>query len=157
MRGVTVVIAVVALILVVGVPPAAGEAPEIEARAALWTKAFNAGDVEGVASLYTENAHVMPPNGEMARGREAVRASFSSMIDADLTGELESVEANASGELAYRVGKYVVKSGDGTVVDRGKFIEIWEKVDGQWMIDADIWNSSLPVPGAEEDSSESPE
>ena len=38
------------------------------------------------------------------------------------------------------------------VNDRGKFVEVWKKqADGKWKVEADIFNSDLPVaaPSAE--------
>ena len=34
---------------------------------------------------------------------------------------------------------------DGELADRGKFIEIWRLVDGEWKITNDIFNSDLPA------------
>jgi hypothetical protein len=33
---------------------------------------------------------------------------------------------------------------DGTTGDRGKFIEIWRQVDGEWKISNNQFNSDLP-------------
>jgi hypothetical protein len=40
---------------------------------------------------------------------------------------------------------------EGNLLDRGKYIEIWTKVDGKWLIHRDIWNSSLPQPETDDD------
>jgi ketosteroid isomerase-like protein len=32
----------------------------------------------------------------------------------------------------------------GKVVDRGKYIVIWKREQGQWKLHRDIWNTSMP-------------
>lgn len=122
------------------------EGPDLAARAEAWEEAFVAGDIEGVAALYTEDARLMPPNAGMAQGRQAVIEIFSQM--AGLQVDLEGVETATSGDIGYRVGTYLLTTEDGTVVDRGKFIETWRLVDGRWMITNDIWNGDMPAAGA---------
>ncbi len=141
-----------ALLLTVAVaacyPPAAEESAEIAALSDQWEAALNAGDIDALMALYTEDSRLMPPNAEMGQGLEAVRASFGEMIGAGLKGELETVEAIASGDVGYHVGTYVLKTADGMEVDRGKFIEVWRQVAGDWKIANDIWNSDMPAAGS---------
>lgn len=118
-----------------------------------WEDALNAGDVDTLVSLYTDNARVLPPNAELAAGAEAVRAEFGAMVDAGLAGDLTSIETRQAGDIGYNVGIYTLVGPDGGSVDRGKFIEIWRRgADGQWRISNDIWNSDLPAarPAGEE-------
>lgn len=116
---------------------------------AKWNALMNAGDLDGLAQMYTEDARVMPPNGVLQTGHDAVRASFGGLIDANITGELTSVEFRGSGDVAYNLGTYVLKAG-GETIDEGKWIETWQRgADGVWRISNDIWNSSLPVAAPE--------
>ncbi len=124
--------------------PRAQESSALAERAEAWQDAFNARDIEAVAALYTEDARMMPPNGPMGTGREAVRADLQGLLDAGLTGTLETLETVVAGDLGYRVGTYVLNAPDGSVADKGKFIEIWRLVDGTWKISRDIYNSDLP-------------
>jgi hypothetical protein len=49
--------------------------------------------------------------------------------------------------------------GKGHVIDKGKYVEIWKKENGEWKIYADIWNTSLPPAPAKKRilSAESPQ
>ena len=124
-------------------PQGAQDSPEIATGSRAWNEALNAGDIESVAALYTQDARILPPNAEMATGHEAVREIFGGMIDAGLGGSLTTVEAKASGDIGYHVGNYVLEAADGTMVDKGKFIETWKLVDGSWKISNDMFNSDL--------------
>jgi ketosteroid isomerase-like protein len=124
-------------------PPA--DPSVIHARSAEWEAALNAGDVEAVVALYESDARLLPPNAEIQTGPDAVRAIFGGMIDAGLTGKLNSMETQVAGDYAYNVGKYILTVGD-TVVDTGKYMETWHRGDdGQWRYTNDIWNSDMPV------------
>jgi len=141
-----------ALLLAVAVaacyPPAAEESAEIAALSHQWEASLNAGDIDAIMALYTEDSRLLPPNAEMGQGLEAVRAAFGEMIGAGLKAEFETVEAIAGGDVGYHVGTYVLKTADGMEVDRGKFIEVWRQVNGDWKIANDIWNSDMPAAGA---------
>jgi ketosteroid isomerase-like protein len=135
-------------VIVVGIacaPPAAQESPELAAKSVAWEEAMNSADVEAVVALYSEDARLMPPNAETGQGHDAVRAAFGEMIDAGLSIELKTTEAMAAGNLGTRIGSYVLTSADGNEVDRGKYIETWEEVGGEWVITNDIWNSDVAV------------
>jgi ketosteroid isomerase-like protein len=134
---------------------ACNQAPEtadpsvITSRGEIFEQSLNAGDIDTIASLYTEGARLMPPNGESAFGPDAVRAIFGGMIEAGFTGELTSLEARVIGDVGYNVGAYKLFA-NGEIVDTGKYMETWQRGDdGQWRYTNDIWNSDLPVPAPE--------
>ncbi len=126
-------------------PVTTGPDAEIADLSDRWEQALNAGDVDALAALYADDARVLAPNAEMAVGQEAVRAAFGEMVAAGWGGELTTIEAQSSGDLGYNVGTFVLETKDGGLVDRGKFIEIWQRIDGQWRITNDIWNSDAPA------------
>ena len=126
----------------------AGDPALITSRAAEWDVALNAGDIDAVAALYTDNARLLAPNAEMTVGLDGIRATFGGMIDAGLSGKLTGVEARVSGDIGYRVGRYALSAG-GKEVDVGKFVETWERgTDGVWRISNDIYNSDRPASSA---------
>ncbi len=110
-----------------------------------WQEAMNAGDVESLVALYAEDARLMPPNYEATVGREAVKMTFGAMIDAGLSIELDVVETQSSGDVAYNIGNYKLMA-DGAVTDQGKYVETWRRgSDGVWLMTNDIWNSDMPA------------
>lgn len=135
------------LILIVaacGQASAPSDPSVITSRSEAWEAALNAKDVDAVAALYTDDARLMPPNTATTTGQDAVRAAFGGMIDADISADLTSVEAQVSGGFGYNTGTYELMSGD-DVVDTGKYMEIWTRGnDGEWRIANDIWNSDNP-------------
>jgi uncharacterized protein (TIGR02246 family) len=124
---------------------------ELAAGNTRWMGTFNDEAIDDLLSLYAEDAVMLPPNAPAIFGRDAIRASFREMFAAqDLKVEIEALETVVEGDLAYVAGRYRMWTGDGTLVDRGKYVDIWRAVNGQWLIHRDIRNSSLPITGADD-------
>jgi ketosteroid isomerase-like protein len=113
---------------------------ELPAMSKLWESAYNSGDLDALAELYSEDCRLLPPGATVMEGRDAVRTVFGSMRDAGLSGTLTSIESKQAGDLGYNVGTYAVSTEDGTIVGTGKFLEVWQRIDGQWKMINDIWN-----------------
>jgi uncharacterized protein (TIGR02246 family) len=119
----------------------------IEAGNKKFMAAVPKADVAALASLYTTDAEALPPNSDVVKGRPAIQAMWKGVLDSGVTGvELTTVEVEAHGTHAYEVGTYVIKTKDGTVADRGKYVVVWKKVAGHWLLHRDIWNTSQPAP-----------
>lgn len=109
-------------------------------------------DAAALAALYTPDATVMPPNHEMVKGRKAIEAMWEAnfkMADFDL--KLTIVEADGNGDLAYEVGTFSMTThlaGQAEpILDAGTYHVTWKQHDGEWLLHADSWNSSTPLPG----------
>ena len=127
-----------------GQPPSPRGA--IEAANKKFTVAAAKADAAGIASLYTTDAAAYPANSDIVRGRDAIQAMWKTVIDSGVTQvELNTGEVESSGEIAYETGTYVMKTKDGTLADRGKYVVIWKRSGGGWLIHRDIWTTSLPA------------
>ncbi|MGH9311706.1 MAG: YybH family protein [Vicinamibacterales bacterium] len=104
------------------------------------------GDAKLIATVYTTDAEAFPPNADVVRGRDAIQKLWQSVLDSGVSGvELKTREADASGDTAWESGGYTMSAKDGKVLDRGKYCVIWKRVQGQWLLHRDIWNSSVPA------------
>jgi ketosteroid isomerase-like protein len=126
-------------------PPSARNSPELTARDKTWEEAFNAGDLEKLASIYTDDARVLGPNAEMSRGKVGVEAAFRGMIATGFKGSLKPSETMVAGDIGYSIGAYEARDAKGAVVDRGKYMETFRNVGGEWKISNDAWNSDMPA------------
>ena len=107
---------------------------------------FSRGDAAGLAALYTENGQFLPPNSDFVTGKQAIQATFQAFMDMGIKAiKLETIEVEGYGDTASEVGRYILESGDGQVLDQGKFIVIWKQEAGQWKLHRDIINSSMPA------------
>ena len=114
-----------------------------------WVERYAAHDAAGLAALYTEDAQLLPPGSEIVSGRAAIQEFAAKMNPPDGPAlEIATVETHVFGDYAHRQGSFRIKGVDGATTDGGKFIELWKKVDGRWLIHRDIWNSDTPAPPA---------
>lgn len=123
----------------------------IDARGKAFTEAANAGNADGIASLYTDDAVLMPPDMPAVTGRDNIRAVFAGMM-AQMPGmkiafEVQDVAAN--GPLAGERGAWIITTptpDGGSSEMRGKYLVAWHRIDGEWMMVWDIWNNDAPMP-----------
>lgn len=125
---------------------------EIEAREDTWVEAFNGGDAARVASHYTENARLMPPNSDILQGRPAIEGFVKEFLQMKPAITFSLLTVHEAPDMCAAVGRYGMElhpPGAETQADAGKFIEIWTRQpDGSWLIADDIFNSDLPAPPA---------
>lgn len=135
--------------------PAVNRAEEEAAlRAAdlAWSDAAGRKDVDAVVSYMADDGRTLPPNEPAASGKEAVRAGWAGILalaDVAIRWEPQLVQVAESGELGYTSGTYTLAftGADGKPVsDRGKYLEVWKKVDGKWKCSQDMYSSDLPIP-----------
>jgi uncharacterized protein (TIGR02246 family) len=113
-----------------------------------WVQTYNQNDWETLASLFTPDATMMPPNSPVVRGRDAI-AAWETETESGFRIAFDIQEISGLGSLAYVRGRSCVfiPYGDGNFgVDVGKFLEIRKKqADGTWLIASDIFNSDAAM------------
>lgn len=123
----------------------------IEAIGKQFTDAYNRGDAAAMAATYTEEARVLPPNGPMIVGREAIQNFWQGGIDAGVSDvQLTTLEVGVARDLAYVMDEYAstIQPEEGEAIrDQGKSVVIFKRENGEWKVAVDIWNSSMPLPG----------
>ena len=139
-----------------GAPPAkvdrAAEEAALKALDKAWSEAAGRKDLDATVAFMADDGETLAPNEPVARTKEAIRASWNGLMqlpDARIYWEAERAQVAASGELGYTSGFYTLTftGPDGkTVTDKGKYLEVWNKVDGKWKCLADAYNTSLPLP-----------
>jgi uncharacterized protein (TIGR02246 family) len=114
--------------------------------------AVRAGNTDGIAATYQEDATLLPPNLPAQKGRDAIRSSWAAVLK-DYVVEVESgTDAlEGCGDLAYQVGHFRMHGtpkakGGQPFTDEGKFLEVLKKQpDGSWKYAADMYSSNLPL------------
>ena len=105
---------------------------------------FMSGDVRAVASLYTEDAILLPTGTEPLEGTASIADFWGAVLGMGIKEvKIETREVDAQGTTAIEVGQYALRRGPGELIDRGKYIVIWKLIQGEWKLHRDIWNSSL--------------
>ena len=112
-----------------------------------WETAYDAADLDQLATLYTADAVIMPPNGERVHGHEAMKALARSYIEAGAVEiQLPPPDAyDVVGETAWIEGTYRFTAPDGSPLDVGKYLDVYRFEDGMWRIQHHMWSSDLPA------------
>ena len=109
--------------------------------------AFNTGNYDQAAALFTSDGVLMLSHREPAHGPKGIDRVLRQKGDSgyqDLRFETTRVEYSA--DMAIEMGRYTVsiQRGNTTVADAGKFLRAWRRL-GAWRIVGDSWNSNLPA------------
>ena len=129
----------------------------IQAVAAEWIAAVNAGDLARVVAEYTDDAVRMPPGRPAYVGKEAIEEDFRGSFEqfsAEFTWPTEEEEIVVADGWAFHRDNYTARL---TPVAGGEVIEVVGKVivifqqqpDGSWKHAREIWNSDNPPPAME--------
>ncbi|HSL23773.1 MAG TPA: SgcJ/EcaC family oxidoreductase [Vicinamibacterales bacterium] len=136
---------IIAFVARAGAQPA-GVRKDIEATNEKFMAAFQKADAAGMAALYTTDGETFPPNGDVIRGRDAIQEMWQSVAASGVSSaKLVTREVESAGNLAWESGSYEMFGKDGASLDRGKYIVVWKRQQGRWLIHRDIWNSSVPA------------
>ena len=116
---------------------------EIAAEGGKWANYYEKEDLEGLMSLYVDDAIVALAGQPALFGIGAIREYFSTRIGkAESIFELDYELRETHGDIAYIISKYWLKATDknsGEVyLDAGRSLLVYKRQDGRWKIAADI-------------------
>ena len=109
--------------------------------------AFEKANIPLLATNYTDDAKMMPPNSESVNGKEAIGGFFQAVMGMGIKRVVfETATAESYGETAIEEGSYQLMVEGNHVVDQGKYIATWKKTGGEWKVYRDIFNTNIPAP-----------
>ena len=131
-------------------PDSAAAAASIGQAASAFSRALESGDAEGMAAQYVDDATVVPPNGRLVQGREAILAfwtprnpEFRTLEHSLTTDRLEVAE-----DVAVEVGTWRQRSQLREEAPResaGRYMVVWRRLpDGSWRMQFDTWTAPFP-------------
>ena len=110
--------------------------------------AFNTGNYDQAAALFTPDGFLMPPQREAVQGQKPIELMLRQLGEAGYQNlRLETIRVEESGDMAVEIGRYTVavqQANGTTVADRGKFVQVWRRL-GIWLMTTNCWNSDLPA------------
>lgn len=143
-----------------------GEAPQAETAGADedairqissgWLEHARARNADSVAAYFAPDAVVLQPGEPPTEGVQAIRADiaeeWAENPDFTVDWSTTSVEVAASGDMAWERGTWTFDpDGPGEADElRGEYITVYEKVDGEWKVAADVGVPTEPMPSEEE-------
>jgi len=152
-------LAPVGLALAACAPPAAEQVDFAAEEAAVravnvsWLELARAKNAAGIAALFVEDGTLFAEDREPVVGRTAIQAYMADNFVAnpntipDWSGD--RVELATSGDFAVEYGTWQDTDSDGAELDRGKYVTVFRKVNGTWMVETDMSLSIKPEPEPE--------
>jgi uncharacterized protein (TIGR02246 family) len=107
--------------------------------------ADNAGDLDRIASLYAEDAVLLPPDRPAVRGRAAIREGYRQGFEEfALQLALESEQRGAGEDFAFdrgtTRGRYVWRDGRAPTPFTDTYLMILRREAGEWRVAILMWN-----------------
>jgi uncharacterized protein (TIGR02246 family) len=117
-----------------------------------WNQMSATKNLEGMVALYASDTLWLPPNAAQSTGTDEVRNTYAQLFQApnmQLVHTTTKISVARSGELATEIGKYDIQldTPQGEFRDEGKYTFLLSKVNGEWKIAADMFNSSVLLRG----------
>ena len=128
------------------------EAAAVRARSEAVVAAEAAMDADAAAAFWAEDAIIQPAGSPQAQGRSAIRELYGEFFGSgmlkEFSGTTSGLHVAASGDLAYEYGvnRMVFTGPEGDLVDNGKYLAVWKKIDGEWYVAALSFTSDTPAP-----------
>ena len=130
----------------------AAETEAVRARSEGIVAAEAAFDVPAALSFWAEDAISQGAGMPQVQGKAAIgdlyRQYFESGLLKEFSGTRSYLEVSAAGDLAYEYGvnRFVLAGPEGDLLDMGKYLAVWKKIDGEWFIAALSFTSDAPAP-----------
>jgi ketosteroid isomerase-like protein len=119
----------------------------LQATAAL-VSALVRGDVAAAGVVYSDDARLLAPAGDLIRGRAAVEAYWRAGVALGLSAvEFESLVTVPTGARVTEVGRYAMAVDirrSHSVVEHGTYLVVHRRVDSAWRRDLDVFEPDEP-------------
>jgi ketosteroid isomerase-like protein len=117
---------------------------EIEGANQKFGAAYDKGDATAIARLYTPQATVFPPGSDMVTGRDGIQKFWAGTIQSGMKfTALMTLSVEQYGNAAREIGRFTAETPNAqkqTTKLVGKYVVVWKRSNGNWMLDSDIWN-----------------
>ncbi len=118
----------------------------LKAAGARWAEAYNRDDVEAIASMYTDDAALLPEGSEAVVGRGAILEFFKKMKSSQTPDNVSfrNFEFYGASPEITEVSEVVLRHREGEIKAVGKQVLVRILEDGEWKIHRDIWTFNGP-------------
>jgi ketosteroid isomerase-like protein len=106
---------------------------------------FKAKDSVALASFYWPDAEMLPANAETIKG-DGILKAWGEMVRMGMSEfTFKVTDLRGDDKFMIETGDYQMIDAQGKLFDRGKYLVIHEKRNGEWKIFRDVGNTSLPA------------
>ena len=116
---------------------------EIQAVENAWATASMAKDAVTISNFYADDAVSFINNKPMVTGKTAIRKEIDEELAKKKDNRIvtyETLDVYGDDKMVTETGKTTTKDDKGVVFYRGKYMAVWEKRNGKWLVVRDIYN-----------------
>ena len=103
------------------------------------------GDSAVVAANYWPDAELLLDNMEVVKGNGIAGAWGGAMRMGMKELSISTTDITGSPTFIIETGNYEMKDANKSVIDKGKYVVVWENRNGEWKIYRDIGSTSMPA------------
>jgi ketosteroid isomerase-like protein len=103
------------------------------------------GDSAALASHYWPDAELLLDNSEVIKGKDILNAWGAAIRMGIKEVTFSTTDITGSPTYIIETGKYEMKDGSKSLLDRGKYVVVWENRNGEWKLYRDIGSTSMPA------------
>ncbi len=119
---------------------------EIQALENAWAVASNAKDMTTILGFYADDAVSMPANKSVITGKAAIEKDIKADFEKRKVNNVisyETTEVFGDENLVTEFGKTTTKDAAGKVTYTGKYMALWEKRNGKWLVIRELYNDDV--------------
>jgi len=117
-----------------------------QAAADGWMGAFNSGDAEGLALMYSEDSEILPPDQPIVSGYAAIEEFWKNYGPGQVRLAISGVDTRKLGKFWFREGSYSAMFPNEGEPRVGKFMELWTRSGNNWLLYRHMWSPNAPPP-----------
>ena len=103
------------------------------------------GDSAALASHYWPDAELLLDNSEVVKGNDILNAWGGAIRIGVKEMTFSTTDITGSPTFIIETGNYEMKDATKSLLDRGKYVVIWENRNGEWKLYRDIGSTSMPA------------
>jgi ketosteroid isomerase-like protein len=108
--------------------------------------AFERGEAGRLAALYTEGGQVLAPEKDIVTGKADIETFWKGAMTSGIKRvQLKTLDVDEKGQMALEVGTATLYGEDGELIDKAKYLVVWQLEGNQWKLHRDMWNAGAPA------------
>ena len=112
---------------------------------AKFSEQIASGDSAALASHYWPDAELLLDNSEVVKGKDILNAWGAAIRMGIKEMTFSTTDITGSPTFMIETGNYEMKDGKNSLIDRGKYVVVWENRNGEWKLYRDIGSTSMPA------------
>ena len=103
------------------------------------------GDSVALASHYWPDAELLLDNSDVVKGKDIINSWGQLIRMGGKEVKFSTTDITGSPTFIIETGNYEMKDNKKSLLDKGKYVVVWEMRNGEWKLYRDIGSTSLPA------------